>query len=240
MAHSSTEPSRHEVWKMFDTISSTYDRVNRCMTFGLDKKWRKKASSLLPMGYNLSILDCATGTGDQILSLLQNNPHIAHITGIDLSEEMLKVAKKKLLSRSDNNRITLQQASILAIPHADQSFDAITLSFGIRNVTDVSICLRELFRVLKPGGRALILETSLPSSHIMRFGHKLYMQYILPKLGGLLSNHRSSYEYLQQTASSFPCGKAFAALLYEAQFSSVVIHPLCGGVVSIYQADKPL
>ena len=174
------EPSRTEIWKMFDTLSQTYDKTNRWMTFGLDLYWRKKVSSFLPLKDKISLLDCATGTADQILSLVKNCPKIEEAIGIDLSEEMLEIGKNKVQKTVFAKKITLQTASALALPFPEHRFDCVTLSFGIRNVTDVSSCLQEILRVLKPDGRALILETSLPKRKILRFFHVFYIRKVLP------------------------------------------------------------
>jgi demethylmenaquinone methyltransferase/2-methoxy-6-polyprenyl-1,4-benzoquinol methylase len=232
--------SRKEIWKMFDTISPTYDRVNRWMTFGLDLHWRGKMASYLPSGENLVLLDCATGTADQALSLLQKSPHINKIVGIDLSEEMLLQGGKKIKSSPFADKIELKKASALEIPYENATFHCVTISFGIRNVTDVNTCLKEILRVLKPGGKALILETSLPSNKMLQKMHGIYLQKILPKLGGWISKQRNAYEYLQRTAESFPSGKDFCKLLQEAGFDKALCNPLTLGVVSIYEAEKSL
>ena len=233
------EPSRNEIWKMFDTLSQTYDKTNRWMTFGLDLYWRKKMGSFLPLKDKISLLDCATGTADQILSLVKHCPKIVEAIGIDLSEEMLKVGRKKIQKTSFAEKIHLQTASALALPFPENRFDCVTLSFGIRNVTDVSACLQEIFRVLQPEGKALILETSLPKLKILRFFHVLYIRKVLPLIGGFISNKKQAYQYLNKTAESFPHGKDFCNLLEKSGFIEVSCHPMTFGAVSIYQATKP-
>jgi demethylmenaquinone methyltransferase / 2-methoxy-6-polyprenyl-1,4-benzoquinol methylase len=233
-------PSRQEIWKMFDTISPTYDRVNRWMTFGLDLYWRGKMASFLPKEENLLVLDCATGTADQALSLAKKAPHIVKIIGIDLSEEMLLKGSKKLQATSFAHKIELKKASALEIPYESGSFHCVTISFGIRNVVDVGSCLKEILRVLKPGGKVLILETSLPENALLKKAHAIYLQRILPKIGGWISKQKSAYEYLQQTAETFPSGSAFCDLLQEAGFTKATSHPLSLGAVSIYEGQRPL
>lgn len=234
------EPSRNEIWKMFDTLSQTYDKTNRYMTFGLDLYWRKKMGSFLPLKDTISLLDCATGTADQVLSLVKHCPKIEEAIGIDLSEEMLEVGRKKIEKASLTKKIHLQTASALDLPFPENRFDCITLSFGIRNVTDVSSCLEEIFRVLKPEGKALILETSLPKIKILRFCHVLYIRKILPIIGGFISKKKQAYQYLNKTAESFPHGEEFCDLLKKAGFTKVSCHPMTFGAVSIYQATKKL
>ena len=238
MSTPSTEPSRIEIWKMFNAIAKSYDRVNRCMTMGLDLYWRRKVASFFPRSKNLHVLDCATGTGDQLLSLLSCVPSIENITGIDLAEEMLAIGQKKVDKHPLSHKAKLLRACALSLPFSPESFDCITLSFGIRNVTQVKDCLHELLRVLKPGGKLLILETSLPQNKLLRFMHLSYIRKVLPSIGGWISKRTDAYTYLNKTAETFPCGKAFCELLLQAGFENPKAHPLTFGAVSIYVADK--
>ncbi len=240
MSTPSTELSRIEIWKMFNAISTSYDKVNRCMTMGLDIYWRRKMRSFLPNKENLYILDCATGTADQILSLLAQSSSIGKIIGIDLAEEMLAIGQKKINKHPLAHKVTLLRACTLSIPFSSNSFDCITLSFGIRNVTNVKDCLTELLRVLKPEGRLLILETSLPKKRLLRFLHLIYIRKVLPRIGGWISKRGDAYNYLNKTVETFPCGVDFCTLLTQAGFIGVTSHPLTFGAVSLYIADKPL
>ncbi|MBY0528752.1 MAG: bifunctional demethylmenaquinone methyltransferase/2-methoxy-6-polyprenyl-1,4-benzoquinol methylase UbiE [Rhabdochlamydiaceae bacterium] len=232
------EPSRQEIWKMFDQISATYDRVNRVMTFGLDQYWRKKMCRLLPQGKQLKVLDCATGTGDQIICLKENALSIDKVVGIDLAAEMVALAQKKIAQKPYASQIKLQVASALEIPYPDATFDCITISFGIRNVTDVLGCLKEFVRVLKPGGRALILEGTLPANPLLRRLHLFYMRHLLPYIGGWISKKQDAYRYLNKTIETFPCGDAFIELMLQAGFTQSTAHLMNGGIVTIYQGDK--
>ncbi len=233
-------PSRNDIWKMFDAIASTYDRTNRLMTAGLDVYWRKSMGKYLPKNRSsFHLLDCATGTGDQLFSLVKHYPNITKATGIDLSEEMILLAKEKMQSHPSAEKIYFEVASALAIPFPAQSFDCVTMSFGIRNVVDVSSCLNEIFRVLKPTGKILILETSLPKNPLIKFLHKSYVCHILPSIGGWISKQKKAYDYLHQTAVTFPSGKDFCAIMEKAQFIHCQSHPLTFGSVSIYEGEKP-
>lgn len=232
------EPSRKEVWKMFDSISPTYDRVNRLMTCGIDLYWRKVLASHLPQKQTLSLLDCATGTADQILSLMDRSKQIAEAIGIDLSTEMLRIGKEKVERKSYAPAVRLIEASATEIPFPEKRFDCVTMSFGIRNVTDVSLCLREIHRVLKAEGRALILESSLPSNRILRRLHLLYLRKFLPRIGSLVSKQKEAYVYLNQTIETFPHGKVFCDLMTGAGFSKATAYPLTGGIVTLYVAEK--
>lgn len=235
---SKEEPSREEIWKLFDVISATYDKTNRWMTLGLDLYWRKKVSSFLPNKQEISLLDCATGTGDQIISLCKNNKNIKEAIGIDLSESMLAIGKRKLLKTPFKDKITLLSASALAIPFPEDKFNCVTLSFGIRNVTEVDLCLKEILRVLKTGGRVIILETSLPKSKILKSLHLFHIRKVLPFIGKLISKREDAYRYLNKTAETFPHGKEFCQVLQQAGFKHVANHPMTFGAVSIYVGEK--
>ncbi len=231
-----TAPSRENVWKMFDKISGTYDLVNLVMTLGADRYWRKKMNTFLPAGNGLKLLDCATGTGDQILSFLKKKDKIGQVIGIDLATKMLEIGKKKL--KDHVRRVSFVEASGEAIPYVDESFDCVSISFGIRNMVDPLLCLKEIYRVLKKGGRLLILEGSLPENKNIRKFHLFYLRKILPKIGSLLSNNKEAYTYLNQTIETFPYGESFCTLLKEAGFTSCEAHPLTFGAVTIYVGGK--
>jgi demethylmenaquinone methyltransferase/2-methoxy-6-polyprenyl-1,4-benzoquinol methylase len=226
------DPSRQEVWKMFDSISSTYDRTNRILSLGMDQRWRKSVAHFLPLRTQLKILDLATGTGDQISALLKSNASIQSVTGIDLSSEMLEIAKKKLSGKAD-----FLLADAEKLPFADASFDAATFSFGIRNVTDPLVSLKDIHRILKPSGRCLILEFSLPPQPI-RALYLLYLRHLLPRIGGLISRNPAAYRYLNQTIEHFPSGKDFSALMGKAGFQRLSRVSMSLGGVTLYVGEK--
>ncbi len=236
MSQSSLDTSKQDIWKMFDAIAKTYDKANRYITFGLDLYWRRRVSSFLPPRKDLSVLDCATGTADQLISLLKRSKNIKRAVGLDLSLGMLEVAKKKAKKWD----IEFVHGSALCLPFSDALFDCVTLSFGIRNVTDVDRCLYEILRTLKPGGRALILETSLPKAKLVKASHMFYLRKIIPSVGGWISKKKYAYQYLNKTAEAFPCGKDFCDRLLQAGFEKAECHPLSFGAVSIYVAEKSL
>lgn len=225
-------PSRQDVWKMFDLISPSYDRINRILSLGMDRKWRKRLTQFLPERGNLKVIDLATGTGDQILALLNSEASIQLIKGIDLSNEMLHIAKKKLKERAQ-----LIHADAEKLPFADKSFDVATFSFGIRNVTTPLNSLKEIYRVLTPKGRCLILEFSLPPKPIRGF-FLFYLRHILPRVGGFLSRKRAAYKYLNETIEHFPSGKEFCLLMKEAGFIRLRAIPMSLGGVTLYIGDK--
>jgi demethylmenaquinone methyltransferase/2-methoxy-6-polyprenyl-1,4-benzoquinol methylase len=224
------------VIEIFDQIAPLYDRTNRILSGGIDLYWRKKMASLLPKTAKIKLLDCATGTGDQLLSLLKNSPRIHQAVGIDLAKAMLKIGKAKLKDHS--HQVILKVASATDIPYSEDTFDCVTMSFGIRNVDNVPKCLKEIYRVLRPSGRALILEFSLPQNPWIQKPYLLYLNKLLPHIGKLISAHEEAYTYLARTIQSFPQHQAFCKLMEEAGFCSVKAHPLTFGIVTIYQGDK--
>ena len=222
--------------KMFDTISSRYDLINTILSFGLDKYWRKAVCKHLPTKQRVKLLDCATGTGDLLVTLLKNCPTIYDAVGTDPASEMLALAAPKLTSYSHCSR--LLPASAEAIPFPDNTFDTVTISFGIRNVADLSLSLKEIYRTLAPQGRLIILEFSHPSRKIVRFLHRFYLNRIVPYIGKWLSGNKEAYTYLSQTIETFPQGEALSSILRQAGFTNVQIHPLTLGIVSLYIGEK--
>jgi demethylmenaquinone methyltransferase / 2-methoxy-6-polyprenyl-1,4-benzoquinol methylase len=223
------------VFQIFDKIAPTYDRVNRILSGGIDLYWRRKMASLLPKAEKIHLLDLATGTGDQLLSLLKNSSRIEQAIGIDLAEEMLKIGRKKLKAF---DQAILKMASATAIPYVENTFNCATMSFGIRNVDNVNQCLKEIYRVLRPQGRALILEFSLPTQKWVQKPYLLYLNKLLPRIGKLLSAHSEAYTYLARTIQEFPQAEAFCKLMQEAGFTTVKSYPLTLGIVTIYLGDK--
>lgn len=225
-------PSRESVWKMFNRLSPTYDRINRIVSFGQDKRWRKKVAAQLPNQKKLKVLDLATGTGDQALALLESSASIQTLVGIDLAEEMLAIAKRKIPSR-----VEFMKADAEKLPFRADFFDATTFSFGIRNVKNPLLSLKEIYRVLKPKGRSLILEFSLPPQPIRSF-FLFYLRHIMPKIAGLISRNYSAYRYLNQTIETFPSGKEFCLLMKEAGFTRIRTIPMNLGAVTLYIGEK--
>ncbi len=231
-------PSRHEVWKMFDQISPTYDCVNRVMTFGMDQLWRKRLCSFLPHQKEMRVLDCATGTGDQVIALIEKNPSINSVVGIDLASAMIEIAKQKIVKKPYANKVNFHIASALEIPFPDNYFECVTVSFGIRNVTDIMAAFKEFRRVLKPRGRVLILEGTIPRKKWLKSVHLIYLRHCLPRIGGAISKNFDAYRYLNKTIETFPQGERFCGLMRAAGFVHVQENPLFGGIVTVYQGDK--
>jgi len=230
-------PSRVEVWKMFDRIAFRYDLLNHLLSANFDKRWRKKMISKLPSGDNLTALDLACGTGDQLLTLAQCD-RVSSGIGIDMAEKMLDIGNQKISALNLDKKLKLQTGDAQKIAFDENSFDVVSISFGIRNMTDVNLALSEMYRVLKPGGRVLILEFSLPGNFIIRTVYLFYFRYILPMLGKLISGDNAAYRYLNETVETFPYGKNFCNLMENAGFKKVETTPLTTGIATIYQGDK--
>ncbi|MBS0586241.1 MAG: bifunctional demethylmenaquinone methyltransferase/2-methoxy-6-polyprenyl-1,4-benzoquinol methylase UbiE [Verrucomicrobia bacterium] len=220
---------------MFDRISPSYDRLNRLLSLGFDLSWRRKILKYLPNSKTLTLIDLATGSGDQIFALASKHP-FGSIQGFDLSEKMLFLALEK--AKKKEIPASFQLGSALAIPTDDETADIVTLSFGIRNMTDRKKCLREIHRILKKDGSAYILDFSTPKNPLLKKLHNFYLTTMLPFLGGLLSKDRKSYEYLGSSIQAFPSPTAFATEIEESGFSEIKIIPIQFGIVTLYALKK--
>jgi demethylmenaquinone methyltransferase/2-methoxy-6-polyprenyl-1,4-benzoquinol methylase len=238
MATDLTIPSRSRVWQMFDRIADRYDPLNRLLSFGQDIRWRKKLVQLIPSGNVLQVLDIATGTGDQALSIVQTRQDVAQVTGIDLAKMMLKKGMEKTEKLGLTDRIRLQEGDACDLDFNDASFDVVTISFGIRNVENLEAALNQMYRVLRINGVVLILEFSLPGNPLIRSFYLLYFRYILPFLGSIISGDKSAYRYLNETVETFPFGDDFCNFLRRSGFHEVTSMPLTFGVVTIYRGIK--
>ncbi|RKF04714.1 demethylmenaquinone methyltransferase/2-methoxy-6-polyprenyl-1,4-benzoquinol methylase [Tenacibaculum lutimaris] len=227
---------KEQVAKMFDNISEDYDGLNRVISFGIDVSWRKKVVKLVGENNPKQILDIATGTGDLALMMSQLNPE--RIVGLDISEGMLQVGRQKVAKANLSNKIEMVVGDSENIPFPDNTFDAITVSFGVRNFENLDKGLTEIFRVLKPGGKFVVLETSNPTKFPFKQGYKLYTNFILPIIGKLFSKDKVAYSYLSETANSFPFGEAFNNILQKNGFKNARNTPVTFGVASIYTALK--
>ncbi|MFC1563764.1 bifunctional demethylmenaquinone methyltransferase/2-methoxy-6-polyprenyl-1,4-benzoquinol methylase UbiE [candidate division KSB1 bacterium] len=237
--HSDTAPSRVMVWKLFDRISHRYDLLNRLLSFYQDVRWRKKVVDHLKNSPAQTVLDIATGTGDLLITLCSNSGNIRNGIGIDMARKMMEIGRKKTKKMKLNNKTSLLPGDAEHIPFRNNTFDAVTIAFGIRNLLDVNSGLVEMMRVLKPGGRSIILEFSLPENSLMKKMYLFYFRYILPKAGALISGDSYAYNYLNRTVETFPYGEKFNPLMKEAGFINLKSKPLTFGVATIYTGDKP-
>ena len=225
------------VRQMFDDIAHRYDLLNRLLSFGIDRRWRRFAVSQLSIPKGGRVLDIATGTCDVALEIAEKTDPSVLIVGEDFTQGMLVQGQAKLKGSKHGERILLVNAPCEEIPHPDSCFDAITIAFGIRNVVDRPAGLREMFRVLKPGGRVVILEFSNPRSELFRKLYYFYFQKLLPAIGGLLSQ-RSAYQYLPDSVLEFPSQEEFSQLMGEAGFQRLQYCDQTFGIATVYVGDK--
>ncbi len=227
---------KEQVKQMFDTISGNYDGLNRIISLGIDKKWRKKVVTILKDKHPETILDVATGTGDLAIALTKTRAK--KVTGIDIAPKMLTIGKQKIAQQHLDKKVEMQLADSEQLPFAARTFDAVTVAFGVRNFEDLEKGLAEIYRVLKPKGTLVVLETSVPEKTPYRQGYRFYCNTILPLAGRIFSGNRSAYAYLSESASVFPYGEAFNNILRKIGFIEVTHNPQTFGVATIYVASK--
>jgi len=227
---------KEQVANMFDAISENYDDLNRVISFGIDVKWRKKVIQLIGENNPKKILDIATGTGDLAIMMAKLNPE--EIVGLDISAGMLSVGEEKIAERNLSKLIKMVLGDSEKIPFLDNYFDAITVSFGVRNFENLDKGLKEILRVLKPGGTFVVLETAVPTKTPYKQGYQIHSKFVLPLVGKLFSKDKTAYSYLSESANAFPFGKAFNNILEKNGFSNCEDIPVTFGVASIYKATK--
>ncbi|MEY4877271.1 MAG: bifunctional demethylmenaquinone methyltransferase/2-methoxy-6-polyprenyl,4-benzoquinol methylase, partial [Bacteroidota bacterium] len=227
---------KEQVRQMFNNIAPKYDLLNNLLSAGVDKLWRKRAIKELKKVNPTTIIDVATGTGDFAIAALQTNAK--KITAIDLSVNMLAVGKQKIKALQLEDKIEMIEADSENLPFADNSFDACTVAFGVRNFETLQKGLSQINRVLNNGGTLIVLEFSKPENKIFNIFFSFYFKNILPLIGKLVSKDFSAYKYLYESVQEFPYGKAFEAELIKAGFSSTRCIPLTFGICSIYIGTK--
>ena len=226
-----------KIQKMFGAIAPRYDFLNRLLSFGIDRRWRTKAVRLLKYREGSRILDVATGTGDVALEIALRTPDSVQITGADFCKEMIDLGAVKVAASPYAGRIDLKVAPCEDLPFANETFDSITIAFGIRNVVDRKLGLAEMWRVLRPGGRMIILEFSTPSSRLFRQLYYFYFRRLLPVVGGLFSRY-NAYKYLPDSVLEFPSQEDFSRMMTEAGFRNIHLHELTFGIATIYVGEK--
>jgi demethylmenaquinone methyltransferase/2-methoxy-6-polyprenyl-1,4-benzoquinol methylase len=226
-----------KIQQMFGAIAPRYDFLNRLLSFGIDRRWRTQAVRLVKFREGARILDVATGTGDVALEIALRTPDTVKITGADFCREMVDLGAAKVAASPFAGRIEFKVAPCEDLPFANNTFDSITIAFGIRNVVDRKLGLAEMWRVLRPGGRMIILEFSTPQSALFRQLYYFYFRRLLPIVGGLFSRY-NAYKYLPDSVLEFPSQEEFSRMLAEAGFRNIHLHELTFGIATIYVGEK--
>lgn len=232
----SKRAKKQQVRQMFDKISGSYDGVNRVISLGLDQLWRRRVIKIICDHQPENALDIATGTGDLVISMAKKG--ITNVVGLDLSEGMLTIGRQKIEANKLEDRVEMRLGDSEDLPFDDNYFSAISVAFGVRNFENLELGLSEIYRVLKPGGIFVVLETAVPKKTLLKQGYNVYTKYILPVIGRAFSKDRDAYRYLSQSAASFPHGKDFNNILKKIGFIKVENKPQSLGVASIYSGSK--
>ena len=225
------------VKKMFDNIAPDYDKLNHILSLNIDKRWRKKAvRELADESRPMKVLDVACGTGDFTIEIAKKVAKGSEVIGVDISEGMIAVGKEKIAKNNINAAMVV--ADCEALPYDEGTFDRISVGFGVRNFEHLELGLSEMYRVLTPGGKLVILELSVPSNRFIRWCYKLYFLKILPFIGGLVSGHRGAYEYLPASVLRFPAPDKFMEIMKSAGFDVVEHRSITMGICRMYIGKK--
>ena len=231
-------PKKEKIEQMFNDIAPSYDRLNHLMSLGLDNIWRKKALKEIVDGTQQQILDVACGTGDSTIAIAKAMEPGGRVTGIDISAGMMEPLMRKAAHEGVHDRIKLLQADALQMPFEADTFHRVTCAFGIRNFEDRKKGLAEFLRVLKPGGRAVILELGIPDKPFIKTLYDIYFRHILPLVGGLISGNRAAYRYLPESVYAFPRPEAFCAMMERAGFHNVRHRNFTFGLCRLFIGEK--
>jgi demethylmenaquinone methyltransferase/2-methoxy-6-polyprenyl-1,4-benzoquinol methylase len=223
---------------MFDAIAPRYDLLNHLLSAGIDRRWRKCAIRALRLTGRERVLDLCTGTADLAIAAGEARPPAARVVGVDFSEAMLTFGGRKIDRAAPAGRVSLVRGDAMRIPASDASVDAVTIAFGIRNVEQPHVALREIARVLRPGGRLVILEFAIPTAPLFRAIYLSYFRHILPRIGRAISRHDAAYEYLPASVGAFASPETFMNLLRNIGFVQVSADPLTFGSVYLYTGTK--
>ncbi|WP_086427759.1 demethylmenaquinone methyltransferase [Staphylococcus cornubiensis] len=228
--------NKAQVHEVFQNISGKYDRLNNIISFEQHKVWRKKVMKEMNVQTGASALDVCCGTADWTIALSQAVGPDGEVTGLDFSENMLKVGEEKT-AHMDN--IRLVQGDAMALPFDDDAFDYVTIGFGLRNIPDYTKALSEMYRVLKPGGMVVCLETSQPTLPVFKQGYRLYFKFVMPIFGKIFAKSKEEYEWLQQSAFDFPDRETLKSMFEDVNFENVKVRSFTGGVAAMHLAYKP-
>lgn len=228
----------NQIQAMFNAVAPRYDFLNRLLSAGYDRYWRKVAVNQFGSVSNKTYLDVATGTADIALEMAKRHPKPSKIIGMDFSLSMLTLGNKKIATKNLSEGITLIPGSAENIPLRDHTFDGVITAFGVRNFSDAKRGLREMHRILKPNGKIVVLEFSFPKNGLMQSLYRFYFEKILPLTGRIISGHKSAYSYLPASVAHFPQGKAFNEILESSGFKNVSFKPLTLGIVTLYTGIK--
>lgn len=231
------EERKPHSYKIFDDIAGTYDLLNRLLSFRIDVYWRNQLLKHLPKQDSLEVVDLATGTADLALTLAKDHK-VNKVLGLDLSKEMIAIGKQKVTKSHQEKIIHLDIGDATNLELPDQSYDLVTISFGIRNFSDPKKSLDEIYRILRTNGRLLILEFSLPKNFFIRQIYFFYFRNLLPWIGNIISGHKDAYTYLNQSVEHFPYGERFAEMVSSSGFKNVHFKTLSFGISTLYIADK--
>lgn len=230
------EPKVDQIRRMFNRIAPKYDQLNRIISLGLDRSWRKRALHLLAPYAPHRVLDVATGTGDLAIEIIQTISSAKEVVGVDISEEMMRVGQEKVHQAGLDTKISFEHQDCTAMTFEADSFDAATIAFGIRNFSDIPAAAAELHRVLRPGGVLIIAELSVPTNPLLRLGYKLYAGQIIPLIGRLISKDRDAYTYLPKSIAAVPQRERMVEILRKAGFSEAFYESIFPGTCTIYIA----
>ena len=228
----------HKIQAMFSLIAPRYDFLNTFLSFGRDRYWRRFAVNQLPKKKNALFLDMATGTGDVAIEIVKLHPPDTRVIGIDFSEHMLELAKKKIKETGFQHQIDLRCGDVTALPYGDKTFDAAIIAFGIRNIPDYKKGIKEMTRVLKDGGKVVILEFTSVQKKFFKWLFRLYLKNILPLLGGIISGQKSAYTYLSCSVLDFPNPEELKRIMEDAGLKKVEFYNLTLSIVSIHVGKK--
>ena len=231
-------PNKEKIREMFDSVAPSYDRLNHIMSLGIDRCWRRRALRETVDGTEQRILDVACGTGDSTIAAARSAGTGSRVTGVDISEGMMSMVMEKACKAGVQDRIKLLCADAEALPFPDGTFHRVTCEFGIRNFEHKELGLKEFHRVLNPGGKAVILELSVPRGRFLRWMYDLYFLHILPLIGGLISGNRKAYKYLPASVHAFPAPEAFCEMMAAAGFRDVRHRSLTFGLCRLYTGVK--